>query len=285
MNRLFYPTPTLPGGPTPTLPGGLAVWVVAVIALGAGALSVSCSRDDSNSQAGSIPAVPSPDTVDVLDEELMICLSQAKNFHHKADVYLRDGSLEQAADSVRQIIGAPCPADAPEVEDVRLDARARLAKIMLTQGNVDEAMKVVQQGIEKSTRDSFFLANLYTVKGEVHEATAILLVDSESDEDKATARAESKLAIEAYDRSIKINAGLQQKLMRERQQCGRASSWSPPSPGWGWARWSPDRAPPRPRCSIPSTSPTAEMRSPDSRCRSATGGAKPAWMSSPGPTS
>jgi hypothetical protein len=197
----------------------LVALVIAVIGLVAGTMSFSCSRgEDSASQGGSITAVPSPDTADELDEELMICLSQAKNFHHKADVYLRDGSLDEAVDSVQQILGVPCPADAPEVEDVRLDARARLAKIKVTQGKVDEAMTVVQKGISASTRDSFFLANLYTVKGEIHEAKAILLADSESDDDKAAVRTESKNAIEAYDRSIKINEALQQKLMREREQ-------------------------------------------------------------------
>lgn len=196
----------------------LAALVIAAIGLFAGTMSFSCANESSDSKEGSITAVPSPDTADELDEELMICLSQAKNFHHKADVYLRDGSLDEAVDSVRQILGVPCPADAPEVEDVRLDARARLAKIMVTQGKLDEAMKVVQTGISNSTRDSFFLANLYTVKGEVHEAKAIGLADSESDDDKAAVRTESKSAIEAYDRSIKINGALQQKLMREREQ-------------------------------------------------------------------
>ena len=53
----------------------------------------------SSSLAGSLP---DPAT-DVIDEELMVALGQAKNFHRKAKVYMSDGNLPAATASVRQI--------------------------------------------------------------------------------------------------------------------------------------------------------------------------------------
>lgn len=148
-----------------------------------------------------------------IDEPLMIALAQAKNFHHKADVYLREGDLDQAIDSVKQIVAIPFPDGAPEAEDIDLDARARLASLLATQGETDEAMKVADQGIDRATRRSFFLANLYTAKGEVYEAMANVLDDEENDEARLQAREARRNAIEAFDQSITINRELQRALM------------------------------------------------------------------------
>lgn len=159
------------------------------------------------------PSDPSPTTktaepADAIDQNLMIALSKAKNFHHKAKVYMSDGNIAAAIASVREILSLQFPANAPEAEDVRNDARALLAKLLLGQGQVDEAMSVVTEGIAQSQRKSFFVANLYTVKGEIHEARAAQLAD-----DKAKATAEKHAAIEAYDTSNAIDTELQKQLM------------------------------------------------------------------------
>ncbi len=62
-------------------------------------------------------------------------------------------------------------------------------------------------------RPSFFVANLYTVKGEIHEARA---ADADAASDKAKGVDERHAAIAAYDHSIKINEAIQKKLMEER---------------------------------------------------------------------
>ena len=187
-----------------SLVGGLAVSVAI-------ASCVACQTDAPSPPPGSVTKVPEPG--DVIDQELMIALAQAKNFHHKAKVYMSDGNLAAAAASVRQILSLRFPAGAPEAEDVRLDARALLAKLLVSQGQLEEAMRTVSEGLAQASRESFFVANLYTVQGEIHAARAAKL-----DEAKDTARAaeEKRAAIAAYDRSIQINTALQKRLTGER---------------------------------------------------------------------
>jgi hypothetical protein len=165
-----------------------------------------------NSQSEPLPTTHTADPADAIDQNLMIALSKAKNFHHKAKVYMSDGNLAEAIASVREILSLEFPAGAPEAEDVRNDARALLAKLLLGQGqpgSIDEAMRVVTEGIAQSQRKSFFVANLYTVKGEILEARA---AQQQPDEAKQTKHE----AIEAYDTSNQIDTELQKQLMESR---------------------------------------------------------------------
>ncbi|MEM9489113.1 MAG: hypothetical protein AAGC55_08210, partial [Myxococcota bacterium] len=185
-----------------------AVPLVLVVAV------ASCSGERSAPSTGeaerSVTELPEPSTRElagagehqVLDEALMIALAQAKNFHHKADVHLGQGDVTRAVDSVGQILSIPFPDGAPEAEDITLDARARLAKLLAAQGKTEEAMRVVDKGITGASRESFFLANLYTARGEVYEAMANMLDDDDSDDGKERARSARRSAIEAFDRSI-----------------------------------------------------------------------------------
>jgi hypothetical protein len=165
-----------------------------------------------NSDKEPVPRTTVADPTEVIGEDLMISLSKAKNFHHKARVYMSDGKFAEAIASVRAILSLEFPVGAPEAEDVRNDARALLAKLLVGQNQIEEAMTVVTEGIASSRRESFFVANLYTVKGEVHEARAAALDPAE----KAKIVEEKRAAIEAYDKSNQINTVLQQKLMEDR---------------------------------------------------------------------
>jgi hypothetical protein len=187
--------------------GVLAVIVMpAVLAVGCGA---GCSdRDRATSERATAVAEPT----DVADQALMLALSQAKNLHHKAKVYMTDGKLDDAIAAVRAILSLRFPAGALEADDVRDDARALLAKLLVEQGKLDDAMTVVMEGIGPSQRDSFFVANLWTVKGEIHEARAAQLDAS----DKAKASDEKRAAIEAYDRSIQIDQAIQKRVLEDR---------------------------------------------------------------------
>jgi predicted negative regulator of RcsB-dependent stress response len=162
-----------------------------------------------NSQSEPLPTTHTPEPADAIDQNLMIALSKAKNFHHKAKVYMSDGNIAEATASVREILSLQFPAGAPEAEDVRNDARALLAKLLLGQGQLDEAMRVVTEGIAQSQRKSFFVANLYTVKGEILEARA---AQQPPDEAKQTKHE----AIDAYDTSNQIDTELQKQLMESR---------------------------------------------------------------------
>jgi tetratricopeptide (TPR) repeat protein len=151
---------------------------------------------------------------DLIGPDLLVALAQAKNFHHKARVYMTDGNLAAATASVRQILSLPFPRGAPEADDVRNDARALLAKLLVSQGQLDEADRTIAEGLAQSQRESFFVANLYTVQGEIHEARATAL-DAGGGSGQAAARDERHAAIASFDRSIKINERLQKKLVEE----------------------------------------------------------------------
>jgi hypothetical protein len=192
---------------------------MAVVALAAFGGVLACSTESEPPPSGrSITRVAEPE--DVIDEELMIALAQAKNFHAKAKVYLSDGNLAEAANQMRAILAIPFPPDAPEGDDVRLDARAMLAKVLVADAKVDEAMTVVDQGIGGARRNSFFLANLYTVKGEVHRARATALAAG-AGADPARVVEEKKAAITAFDRSIEIENALREQLRAERARRAR----------------------------------------------------------------
>jgi len=195
-----------------------ALWVTWPIALVAAFLiGMSCTGGDSPGQTGNTgkPGVPqvdrsvtkTPEADDVIDEQLMVALGQAKNFHYKAKVYMSDGKVTDAIAAVRQILSLRFPAGAPEADDVRNDARALLARLLVSQNQLDEAMRVVEEGLAAVTRESFFVANLYTVKGEIHYARAGAMQAGDP-----AAVAEKRAAIEALDKSIKINEALQKQL-------------------------------------------------------------------------
>ena len=197
----------------------LALGLAVGLATGAVAF-VACSpdRDAAPSRgsdaARSVTRVPDPgEAGPELDQSLMVALAQARNFHHKAKVYMTDGNLAAATASVRQILSLSFPRGAAEADDVRNDARALLAKLLVSQGQLDEAARTVDEGLAQSQRESFFVANLYTVQGEIHEARAVAL--DGSDASKAAASDERHAAIASYDHSIQINERLQKKLAEE----------------------------------------------------------------------
>lgn len=159
------------------------------------------------------PATRTAEPADVIDQELMIALSQAKNFHHKAKVYISDGKVDDAITAVREILQLRFPANAPEAEDVRNDARALLARLLVGQSQIEEAMRVVQEGLAAATRDSFFVANLYTVKGEIHQARAAALDVAGDPASKARSVDEKHAAIESFDKSNQIDVAIQKRLM------------------------------------------------------------------------
>jgi hypothetical protein len=176
---------------------GLFALLLALAAL------VGCAQDDSRPRSETRLVEPE----NALSEELMLTLSQAKNFHHKADVLLDDGKVDDAAREIERVFTLPFPEGAPEAEDVLLDSYARLAKLRLGQDRLDEADALVDKGMSMKTRDSFFLANLYTVRGEIFEARA------HAAEGDVEAQNEAKRsAIEAFDHSIRINQGLLEAL-------------------------------------------------------------------------
>jgi hypothetical protein len=151
---------------------------------------------------------------EALSEELMLALSLAKNHHHKADVYLKLARVDDAVAAVKSILDIEFPKGAPEGEDVALDARARLARLQVEQGKLDEAMSTADAGIKGAKRRSFFLANLHAVRAEVLEARAVTI----EDDDPAAARQLRLDSIAERDRSIQIEMELLDQRYRERSR-------------------------------------------------------------------
>ena len=166
-----------------------------------------CGKESRPPDPERVPVVELAEPENALSEELMVSLGQARNFHHKADLLLRSGKTEEAAAAVEAVLAIRFPPEAPETEDVILDTHARLAKLRILQGQLEGAMSLVDEGIALSTRDSFFLANLHTVRGEVFEATA-----NAAEPNSEAAKQATIDAISAFDASIKINEGLLEKL-------------------------------------------------------------------------
>ena len=172
---------------------------------------VGCESGEPARPTGSVTRVTAPE--DAIDEPLMLALGQAKNFHHKAKVYMSDGKPELAIASVRSVLAVAFPPGAPEADDVRADARAMLAKLLLAQGQADAAMSEIDAGLAAAHRESFFVANLYTVRGEILEYQAAALDGAATPAELTRARELRRQAIVAYDKSIAINSALQARLM------------------------------------------------------------------------
>ena len=170
---------------------------------------------------GGVTATPAERDDDrPLSTELLAALGQARSYHHIADLHLADGDLDAAAAALAQILEVRFPAGAPEGAETILDARARLARLELGRGRLDRAQRIVDDGLAAVSRDSFFLANLYTVAGELHEARARSLAPAPAPAlgDGAAgdaARAERKQAIAAYGRAIEIDERVQRALAKE----------------------------------------------------------------------
>jgi hypothetical protein len=180
-------------------------WAVVALALSL-AVGLLVRRDSAEVER---PITRLADPRDVIDQDLMVALGQAKNLYGKAKVYRGDGKLPKAIAVVREILSLRFPVGAPEADDVRHDARAMLATLLIEQGQLDEAMRVVDEGLATVTRESFFVANLWTVKAEIHSTRAEHIPDR--NDPKVTE--ERHAAIDSFERSIRINAKLQNQLV------------------------------------------------------------------------
>jgi hypothetical protein len=144
-----------------------------------------------------------------VDESLLLGLEEARAWQHRADVHLADGDVAGALADVEHVLAVGFPAGAPEGEETRLDAFARLGQLHLARGEEVEALAAVERGRREATRDSFYRAHLETVAGEISEARGKRLADS----DPVAAKAARREALDDYARSIEINKRVQATLI------------------------------------------------------------------------
>lgn len=195
-------------------------WFTALLlALSSGAVMGACSEKEQpqpKEEPKCAPLTKLMEPENALSEELMASLGQAQNFHGKADVLVDSGDLEQAAATVAMILDIPFPENAPEAEDVMADTRARLAKLYAELGQLERAMAVVEVGIASSDRQSFYLANLHTVRGQILQAMAKEAQTEPDSEDAQVTKARvdsiRKEAIKAFELSNKIHEALLETL-------------------------------------------------------------------------
>jgi hypothetical protein len=143
-----------------------------------------------------------------VDERLMLCLEEARAWQHRADTHLADGAIAEAIADIEELLKIHFPAGAPEGEEARLDAHARLARLYIADDEA-RALDELERGRKEATFDSFYRAHLETVAGEIFEARAKRLPDAEA------ARAARREALAAYARSIEINKRVQARLAKE----------------------------------------------------------------------
>jgi tetratricopeptide (TPR) repeat protein len=144
-----------------------------------------------------------------LAQELLLLLSSARAMHHQADLYLQQGEVDRAIEAVRGILALKLDPKWPEVEEARLDAVARLGKLLLGKGDEREALELVDRELGGAKRESFYLSNLNGVRGEILDARSKRL-DKEGKKDEA--RESAREAIASFERSISINKRLQQQV-------------------------------------------------------------------------
>jgi hypothetical protein len=187
-------------------------WMAVVAAL---PLALGCADPEPPAVAGAprVTRLPEPD--DAIDARLMVALGQARNLHRQARLLLADASVGEAIAAVRRILALEFPPGAPEGEDVRLDAHALLAKLLVLRGDLDGAGAALDAGLALATRDSFFLGNLHTVRGEVLEARAAAQDALGTDAGRDAARALRRDAIAAYERSNELMERLQRRLVED----------------------------------------------------------------------
>jgi tetratricopeptide (TPR) repeat protein len=148
-----------------------------------------------------------------LSAALMSRLAAARAYHHQADILLRDGQLEPAITKITAILALDLSSRWPESEEVRVDATARLAKLLLRAGRLKRARAVVDAELSKKPRESFYLANLHSVRGELLEAQVKKLDTAGK---KQLAKQRAKEAIAAFEVTIRINKRLQAELLRRK---------------------------------------------------------------------
>src|SRR4051812_46216332 len=81
-----------------------------------------------------------------IGERLLSCLEEARAWQHRADIHLADGAVNQAISDVEEVLRIPFPDGAPEAEEARLDAHARLAKLFLGSADEKRALEQVALG-------------------------------------------------------------------------------------------------------------------------------------------
>lgn len=181
----------------------LLLWLVA-LALAVGALG-GCSKGAEHGPEGEA-GVP-------VDPVLLAFLSRARAAHHIADQREESGKLEQAIEPLQRLVDGPLPgggtpAAPAEVREVLADTLARLADLKSQLGRHDEAQKDILRGLELAKETTYFRGHLFEVRGLAEERLSKSL---EAKNDAAAAEEAKKRALDAFEKSMAIQAEVIEK--------------------------------------------------------------------------
>lgn len=204
------------GGGGPSGPGTnrfqLALVVLAAAIGIALALAFGCARDTAGDTNGA-PAI---------DTEVMAYLSEARAFHHQANLKEEAGDVPGAIGAMERLVTARRPhpeAKMPEVEEVLADAYARLAELELKRNGLPAASKAIDTGLTHAPEPTYFRGHLVEVQGLVMEANAAELSDAGKKEEAAKAR---EKAIQLLEEVVKIQDQVIQKSLAGRDASAEA---------------------------------------------------------------
>jgi tetratricopeptide (TPR) repeat protein len=153
-----------------------------------------------------------------LSTALLSRLATARALHHQADLLLARDDVDGAIAKVRGILALDLDGRWPEAEEVRLDATARLAKLLADKKkDLAGALKLVEGELERKPRPSFYAANLHSTRGDLLEAKVKQL---DAAGKKVEAKALAREAMAAFERSIRINKQLQKQLQNDKAAKG-----------------------------------------------------------------
>jgi hypothetical protein len=174
--------------------GGIALFLLL------SALATGCSKSDAGASAAGVRLEDGGTAVDL---DLMAFLSEARSYHHQANVKEDAGDVAGAIAAMHALVRAqrPHPTERlPEVEEVLADAYARLAELEVRVHDVDAATTAVREGLTHAPDPTYFRGHLLEVAGITDETRASLLADAGKAQEAANARARALTSLqEAVD--------------------------------------------------------------------------------------
>lgn len=155
-----------------------------------------CSRRERNDDCG--------EQTRVIDPVLLAFLSQARSAHHLADQHEAKGDRTSAMRALQGLTsGAVPPGNAPEVDEVLADTRARIADLMSQAGRFDQADAELAQGLTHAKDPTYFRGHLFEVRGLVEERREKALRGTGRGQEADQAHERS---LDAYEEAMKIQA-------------------------------------------------------------------------------
>ncbi|MFO0613705.1 MAG: hypothetical protein U0414_14015 [Polyangiaceae bacterium] len=205
----------------PVLPRSRAFWpalVALAAACGLAGTAVLACRDEA--PAG-IHADPLP--ASAVNPVLVAFLSKARAAHHRADLAEAEGNRVATIRALTEVVTGKTPEHTPEVKEVLADTYARLGDLESQEGDFDDALDDVQDGLELATEITYFRGHLFEVRGLVEERQAKKL---EAKGDDAGAKAARDRASAAFDEAIDV----QEQVIDRALTAMASASARPPSP-------------------------------------------------------